>query len=217
MKTLPRFFINNEIFMGNHHKASIINKKNIFIIIFFIIFLSLFTYGQVEAPTKFDNSYQGQSLSINELPVINKSHPRLLIRNEYWRDGPNLPDLKKWAEEEPLNSYLKKKPWNPRPGIEWAFRYLLTKDENIVPPVVKEMKQKPYYYPGYLTELAILYDWLYNSPNFSEQDKKIIEEKLVSWAEQAVIAGQQACDMWSHFGYRPPVDSGCRWLSFVWS
>jgi hypothetical protein len=170
------------------------------------ILFPLLNSKEAEAPSNFSKTYQEESLNEKEFPTVVKFHPRLLIRKEYWARGPNLIDLKKWAREEPLRSYLQGKPWNWRPGLEWAFRYLLTEDESIVSRIIKEMKEKPYYYPGFLAELAVLYDWLYNSPNFSEQDKKIIEEKMISWAEQAVIAGQQASDIWSHFSYRPPLD-----------
>ena len=154
----------------------------------------------------FISSYEQEALPKNEIPNIITTHPRLLLRTQPWRHGPSLSNLRIWVQEDPLKSYLKRKPWNPKPGIEWAFRYILTGDEKLVPPIIQKMKKPSGYWPGYLTNLAIMYDWLYNSPGFSASDKKIIEDKMIRWAEKAIEMGEEYHDMWSHFGYRPPLD-----------
>jgi len=161
---------------------------------------------QTLASQTFAGRYAEEALSPAEMPKMVSSHPRLLLRNTPWNRGPNVMALRLSAQEEPLNSYLKKDPWNPKPGLEWAFRYLLTRDEKLVAPIVEIMKKQEGYWPGYLTNLALLYDWVYNSPSFSIQDKKIVEDKMVGWAENAIGYGERYSDMWSHFGYRPPVD-----------
>jgi len=182
-------------------------RGKIFIILF-IPFICVFssTYAESQTAPKFSKTYQEEALSEREMPRIILSHPRLLIRNTQWKRGPSLATLKMWIQEDPLKSYLKQKPWNPKPSLEWAFRYLLTGDEKLVPPIVQTMKKQEGYWPGFLSNLALLYDWIYNSPSFSAQDKKIVEDKMVAWAEQAVGKGEYYHDMWSHFGYGPPLD-----------
>ena len=155
---------------------------------------------------EFSSTYEQEALSNREIPGIISTHPRLFLRAQPWGHGPNLTDLKMWVQQEPLKSYLKNKPWNPKPGKEWAFRYLLTGDEKLVLPVIQEMKKDEGYWPGRLTELAMLYDWLYNSPSFSTADKVAVEDKMIRWAKKASEIGREYSDMWSHFGYRPPLD-----------
>lgn len=183
--------------------------RNLFIIlILFIpcIFVFSSTYAESQTAPKFSKTYREEALSEREMPRIILSHPRLLIRENQWKRGPSLTTLRMWIQEDPLKSYLKQKAWDPKPGLEWAFRYLLTGDEKLVPPIVQAMKKQEGYWPGYLTNLSLLYDWLYNSPSFSVQDKKVVEDKMVGWAENAIGYGERYSDMWSHFGYRPPVD-----------
>ena len=182
--------------------------KKLFILLFLVFSLSVifWVFEKNLAAQKFSKTYEEEKLSDAEIPQIISSHPRLLIRNTPWNRGPNLLSLRMWVQEEPLKSYLKENPWNPNPGLEWAFRYLLRPDERLVPPIIQEMKKQEGYWPGYLTNLALLYDWVYNSPSFSIQDKKIVEDKMIAWAKEAIRHGENYSDMWSHFGYRPPVD-----------
>ena len=177
----------------------------LFAILVFFIF-SLLCCGQANASEQFAETCQEEAVSEADLPDIIDSHPRLLIRKEQWKRGPCVIDLRQWANQEPLKSYLKRRPWNPKPGVEWAFRYLITGDEKLAPPIVERMKEKKGYWAGYLTTLAILYDWLYNSPAFSDEDKEIVEDKMVAWASSAIAYGEKYHDIWSHFGYRPVSD-----------
>ncbi len=184
------------------------NSKRFWFYLFLIPFVLIGSQYSTESQTnpKFSSTYKEEALSSKEIPEIISSHPRLFLRGQPWKHGPNLTDLKMWAEQEPLKSYLKSKPWNPKPSDEWAFRYLLTGDEKLVPPIIQEMKKELGYWPGYLTNLATLYDWLYNSPSFSAGDKKIVEDKMIRWAEKAAEMGEEYGDMWSHFGYGAPLD-----------
>lgn len=170
-----------------------------------ILFRGQSSTGSPKNP-EFSSTYGQEALSNREIPGIISGHPRLFLRAQSWKHGPSLTDLKMWAGQEPLKSYLKSKPWNPKPSEEWAFRYLVTGDEKLVPPIVQEMKKEGAYWPGYLIWLATLYDWLYNSPSFPAHDKKVVEDKMIRWARKAMEMGEQYADMWSHFGYRPPVD-----------
>ena len=175
------------------------------VIIPVILFRGQSSTGSPKNPG-FSSTYAQEALSHREIPGIISGHPRLFLRSEPWRHGPNLTDLKMWAQQEPLKSYLKNKPWSQKPSEELAFRYLLTGDERLVPPIVQQMKKEGAYWPGHLSWLATLYDWLYNSPSFSANDKKVVEDNMIRWARKAMEMGEQYADMWSHFGYRPPVD-----------
>jgi hypothetical protein len=178
-----------------------------FIFSVFIGILLLSSYQPAGAQnTYFNITYAEESLSKEDIPMIVPSHPRLFIRLSPWKHGPDLTTLRRRAKKEPLKSYLKRKAWAPKPGLEWAFRYLITGDEKLVPPLIERMKHKMGYWPGRLARLAILYDWLYNSPNFSDRDKRIVEDKMIVFAKKAIKAGERYSDMWSHFGYRPPLD-----------
>lgn len=155
---------------------------------------------------KFPKTYHAMALQKNALPKVVDTHPRLFIRSKSWPHGPSLAELKEWAKSAPLKTYLSKKPWNTKPELEWAFRYMVTEDESLVAPIVKKMKAQQSYWPGYLQTLATSYDWLYNSPNFSAEDKKLIEDQMVDWGKAAIRKGEASHDMWSHFGYGPVTD-----------
>ncbi len=154
----------------------------------------------------FPDTYRAMALQESDLPGVVDGHPRLFIRSEPWSHGPSLAELKKWAQSPPLKNYLNKNAWDRQPWLEWAFRYLLTEDESLVPPIVDKMKNQKGYWPGYLQTLATIYDWLYNSPSFSAEDKRLIEDKLVEWGKAAIYKGEKYQDMWSHFGYAPVTD-----------
>lgn len=146
------------------------------------------------------------ALQKNALPNVVATHPRLFIRKGPWPHGPSLTELREWSKNPPLKSYLERKPWDARPWQEWAFRYMVTEDESLVFAIVEKMKAEKEYWPGYLLTLATIYDWLYNSPNFRAEDKKLIEDKILSWGKAAINKGEASQDMWSHFGYGPVAD-----------
>ena len=173
----------------------------------FLPFLLLvLSCGQASTDDGFATTYRATALQKSELPRVLEGHPRLFVRREPWSHGPSLAELKQWAQVPPLKTYLGRKAWDRDPWQEAAFRYLLTGDETLVPPIVAKMKSEKGYWPGYLTTLATIYDWLYNSPSFSAEDKRLIEDKLVSWGKAAIRKGEQSQDMWSHFGYGPVTD-----------
>jgi hypothetical protein len=151
---------------------------------------------------KFNRTYQEEGLT--DMPSVVEDHPRIFLRRTSWAFGPSLADLENVSDKEPWKSWLKQKPGG-RPTQGWALRYLLTREEALVPPIIDYMK-KVKYWPGYLATVAVCYDWIYRSPSFSSEDKKSIAEKMVRMAEQAIKAGEAYNDMWSHFGYRPAVD-----------
>jgi len=180
-------------------------KKNLLAIILALLVCVIGCSEAKEIPT-FPKTYREFALRDNELPEIINSHPRLFIRQKKWKSGPSVEELRQWAKVDPLKSYLKRRPWNPKPGIEWAFRYLITGNEKLVRPIIEEIKEQKGYWPGYLTTMAVEYDWIYNSPSFKEEEKRLIEDKMVKWARQAVKYGERYHDIWSHYGYPPVTD-----------
>ena len=150
----------------------------------------------------FSRTYQQESLT--SIPEILPNHPRLFLRSTSWSNGPSLADLKTVRDREPWKTWLRQKTQGS-PTQGWALRYLLTQEESLIPPIIDYMK-KVKYWPGYLATVAVCYDWIYHSPSFSSEDKIIIEKKMVQMAEQAITAGEEYNDMWSHFAYRPAVD-----------
>ena len=178
----------------------------VFFVAFLPLLLLLLGCRQVDAVEQFPKTYRAMALEKSELPQVINTHPRLYIRNDPWQHGPSLVELRQWSKIAPLKSYLGRNAWDRKPWLESAFRYLITKDESLVPPIVERMKSQKGYWPGYLTTLATIYDWLYNSPSFSSEDRKLIEDKMVSWGKSAIRKGEAYQDMWSHFGYAPVTD-----------
>ncbi len=168
--------------------------------------LLMMSCEQANTSEGFATTYRATALQKSELPRLVEGHPRLFVRREPWSHGPSLSELKQWAQEPPLKTYLGRKAWDRKPWLEWAFRYLVTEDESLVVPIVEKMKGEKGYWPGYLQTLATIYDWIYNSPNFTDGDKRLIEDKLVNWGKAAIRKGEQYQDMWSHFGYGPVTD-----------
>lgn len=188
------------------------------IIFFMLIIATGFVLLPLRARTisdDFSTTFESQMLPKTEIPVVLLAHPRLIIRSKPWGYGPSVVELLELSKENPFKSFLKNRPWNPKPGIEWAFRYLMTGDETLVLPIVSAMKKEEGYWPGRLYNLAILYDWLYNSDSFSEKDKVLVENKILRWAEKAIKMGEDYSTIWSHFAYKPVLDIAAAGLSLA--
>lgn len=179
---------------------------------FFVLFCLCYPQKCV-SKQQFTTTYKQDAYQINRLPEVLSDRPRMLLRALPWKHGPDLKTLRQWSKNGPIKNFLRRKPWNPKPGFESGFRYLLTGEEKYVRPIIEMMKSKKNYWPGRLYGLAVLYDWMFNHPSFSEKEKHIVELKMVSWAEQAIKHGQKYHDMWSHFGYRPILDVAAAGLS----
>lgn len=174
--------------------------------VFFILLFFSTPISCTEKKPSFPETYEQEAVATSELPAVVPTHPRLLLRSTPWDHGPDLETLHKWSKKGSFAHFISRKPWNPKPQTEWAFRYLITGNEKYVDPIVQKMKEKESYWPGKLYNIALQYDWLYNSPNFSKTDKEILENRIINWAKRAIDYGQDYHDMWSHFGYRPVLD-----------
>ena len=186
-------------------------KKPWRLVYFFLFLLSFSIFIQIcfmphsrlaNGANQFSRTYQEEASK--DIPTVVKDHPRIFLRRTPWGSGPSLEEIKMAVGQEPWKSWLKSKP-SGRPAEAWALRYLLTGNESLVPPIIEYMKTVKYW-PGILASVATCYDWVYHSPTFSSQDKKSIANRIVEMAEKAIVMGEEYNDMWSHFGYRPPVD-----------
>ena len=183
-------------------KKVILNSKYRFYFIFSLILIcDVLNCSSQNAP-HFNHTYSKEA--IWDLPYVIPNHPRIFLRPNPWLHGSSLKELRQWRKLEPWKAWLKKKPLG-KPMENWALRYLLTEDESLVPPIISFLKKQKYW-PGTLTMVATCYDWIFNSPSFSEKDKKEIEKKMCQMAEKAIKKGEYYKDMWSHYGYRPVTD-----------
>ncbi len=174
-------------------------KYNIISGIIFITFLSSLTQGVVFG---FNTTYRQEA--IDTLPKVFSKHPRIFLRQKKWKYGPSIEEINQWKDLKPWSYWIRDK--KSRRGMEeLAIKYLFTKNEIFVPKIVHFLKTQKYW-PGYLTTMAICYDWIFNSPSFSENDKRYIENKMVHMGYQALRKGEYFGDMWSHFGYAPVCD-----------
>ena len=142
--------------------------------------------------------------AIWDLPKVYPYHPRIFLRKDKWSWGPSVADFEKLKEIEPWRSWIKKRPTKAKP-VELAIWYLFSKNEKVIPRIVKYLKEKKYW-PGSLTNMAICYDYIFNSPSFSEYDKRFVEQRMVQMAYQAIKKAEHYGDMWSHFGYSAICD-----------
>ena len=142
----------------------------------------------------FKKTYIENALPIEQLPEIRKDHPRLLIRSESWKGGLSLKEFRQ-ARKIKKPSY---KLSQPHHGTQFALYYLQSGDESVIPGIINVMKNTKW--GGYMIWLAYTYDWIYNSPNFSEEDKRIIGGKIAEWL-QKFPESYGANDMWHHRAY----------------
>ncbi len=164
--------------------------KLIFSIFCLIFFSSTYLWG-------FNTKLKEEA--IWKLPKVYSSHPRIFLRRDRWDWGPSVKDFKELKGIEPWKSWLKKIPIKAKP-VELAIWYLFSNKEDVVPKIIKYLKKESYW-PGSLTSMAICYDYIFNSPSFSEYDKRLVEQKMVQMAYQAIKKAEHYGDMWSHFGY----------------
>ncbi|SDT97143.1 hypothetical protein [Desulfobacula phenolica] len=190
-------------------------KKKFFIWVFLLIVSGIYLVSAEIRSKEFHTSYAREALPLHDLPDVLPEHPRLFMRPKPWSHGPSLQELRQQSEYGDLKAFVNRKPWNPKPGMEWAFRYLLTEDEHLAKSVIDSMKTSDFYWPGKLTELAVLYDWMYNCKLFTGSDKLVVENKILQWAEKAIQMGQERSTLWNHMGYSPFLDIAAAGLALA--
>jgi len=150
-----------------------------------------------------------EALPENELPQIIKGHPRLLLRPSEWKYGLSLSQLRARAQEEPWASQvakdMKKPPDHPSsPAVitHRALLYLITGDETLVPRIVERiLVAKPALnVGGGLVETALWYDWIYNSPSVTDEQRRQMADKIAEVALECakIYESDHAFDIWTH-------------------
>ena len=149
-----------------------------------------------------------EAMPIEKLPAVVKDHPRLLIRTRPWKGGISLPELRRRARKQPWArwfDWLRRTKPAPR---QWrplrALYYLVTEDESVVPEIVRYvLKSKPQFNcGGGLVDVAIQYDWIYNSPSVSPEVRREMADHIAQVARQCakIFESGWAFDIWTHRG-----------------
>jgi len=147
-----------------------------------------------------------EAMPLGQLPKVIKGHPRLLIRNTPWRGGITVAELRERAKQQPWKKWFdwckKKKPkphqWRP----VRALYYLATGDESVVPAIRDYvLAAKPQFNcGGGLVDVAIQYDWIYNSSTLTDAERKKMADQIAKVALKCArtLESGWAFDIWTH-------------------
>jgi len=152
-----------------------------------------------------------EALPVEQLPRVVKGHPRLLVRPSEWKHGLSLAQLRARARREPWARQvaidMKKPPDHPSSSsviTHRALLYLITGDETLVPRIVERiMAAKPEYnVGGGLVQTALWFDWIYNSPSVTKDQRRSMADKIAEVALKCarVYESGHAFDIWTHRG-----------------
>ena len=154
-----------------------------------------------------------EALKIEQIPKMVEGHPRLLLRRESWKYGLSLAQLHERAKKEPwatqISKDMRKPPDHPAGGTgqritHRALLYLITGDESLVPRIVERiMSVKPRYNTGGgLVQTALWYDWIFNSPSVSNEQRREMADKIAEVALECarIFESGHAFDIWTHRG-----------------
>jgi hypothetical protein len=150
-----------------------------------------------------------EALPPEKLPGMVPGHPRLLVRNQEWRYGLSVEQLRQRARMEPWAKQLAKdmkKPPDHRSSssviTHRALLYLITGDESLVPRIVERiLEAKPELnVGGGLVDTVLWYDWIYNSPSISDSQRQQMADKIAEVALQCarIFESGHAFDIWTH-------------------
>lgn len=171
--------------------------------------------GQRRKKLRTGNAYSitmaEEALAADQVPRMVSGHPRLLLRPEAWKYGLSLAQLRERAKQEPWAGQvardMKKPPDHPSSSgviTHRALLYLITGDESLVPRIVERvLAAKPRYNTGGgLVETALWYDWIYNSPSVTDEERRMMADKIAEVALECakVYESGHAFDIWTHRG-----------------
>ena len=143
---------------------------------------------KIERQTPFSTLMAEEALPPERLPKMVQGHPRLLLRPVPWKGGLSLEQLRERAGTEPWAKWTAKAAKTPPKEAGYtiwrALLYLATKDESLVPMIVERiMAAKPAYNcGGGLVQTAIWYDWIYNSPSVTDEQRKKMADHIANVA-----------------------------------
>jgi len=184
-------------------------KLSVAMLSMFFIVLSPYLSHVGEARNKFPHKFVEVAIPEDELPKVIKGHPRLLIRSKPWHGGLSLEELKIRGKKPPWTALVSKMIKRP-PDAKFAKKYcdraalyyLMTGDESVVPKIVDAiLTGKPRSKcGGGLVVHCMAYDWIYNSPSVTEEQRKHMADKIVKRAYRSAKIQEKKIDMWHHYG-----------------
>ncbi len=150
-----------------------------------------------------------EALSENQAPQMINGHPRLLLRPSKWKYGLSLSQLRARAKVEPwatqIEKDLKKPPDHPSSAsviTHRALLYLISEEETLVPRIIERiLAAKPAFnVGGGLVETALWYDWIYNSPSVTDEQRRQMGDKIAEVALECakIYESGHAFDIWTH-------------------
>ncbi|MFH1068495.1 MAG: hypothetical protein V1794_02635, partial [Candidatus Glassbacteria bacterium] len=117
-------------------------------------------------------------------------HPRLLFRDQPWAKRCVTTDVLKVRARDPRYAPFLKRLGDRGPQ-SWAMRAVILDDGAAADSAITELLRRRGY--GDTTDAglelmwdAFAFDWLYNHPNFSEEEKKQVIENLVRGAQSCI-------------------------------
>jgi len=123
------------------------------------------------------------------VPAVRPERPRIFLRAEAW-DGPSLEKIRQWMKLPEYQKRAKKLTKFPR-LMNHAANYLITGDEEAGKKAVAGLKK--FKITGTNTvrgdgaqQLAALYDWLRDHPDFDEAGRKERIQYMESWGDRFV-------------------------------
>ena len=133
----------------------------------------------------------------------------MLLRTSPWKYGLSLGQLRERACMEPWAAQVAKDMKKPPDHsfmsgtiIHRALLYLITNDESLVPKIVELiLSAKPRYnLGGGLVEVALCYDWIYNSPSITKDQLRQMADKIAEVALECakIFESGHAFDIWTH-------------------
>ena len=162
----------------------------------------------------FPNTLAECALPEGQTPKVIPGHPRILVRNQPWKGGLSLAELRLRAKDQPWASVLAKSAadYKRRGEKAGAFRageslaaalyYLITEDESVVPGIVGSILGQKNAGYGMGGVPYICYDWIHDSKSITPETRKKLVEHLVKLAYEAVALqeGANCHDIWRHRG-----------------
>jgi hypothetical protein len=152
-----------------------------------------------------------EALEPGQVPRMVKGHPRFLVRPLEWKYGLSIAQLRARAKQDPWASQMakdmKKPPDHPSSSsviTHRALLYLITGDETLVPRIVERiLADKPRYnVGGGLVQTALWFDWIYNSPSVTNDQRRQMADKIAQVALECarIYESGHAFDIWTHRG-----------------
>ncbi|MCG3177854.1 MAG: Heparin and heparin-sulfate lyase [Phycisphaerae bacterium] len=112
------------------------------------------------------------------------THPRLFVRPAAWEGGPSLAQLRARAKQSPFKERMH---LLRDTRADLALKWLMLGGDDAGSAALKALKSIPAdvtaSYEGVdLVDAALAYDWLFNWKGFTDADKRLVEDRMLSLA-----------------------------------